>query len=88
MGRQERASSSLFSSPSNLRWTFLTSSAGGRVSGFTPRSINILRTAILFSTCSLDIRFAPDKSFSITLVAGKFGREIFGFDRERRQKIC
>lgn len=48
-----------FSSLAMRRSTFLTSSAGGSFSGIIPRSVSILRTAALLSTCSLVMDTSP-----------------------------
>src|SRR5690606_21954127 len=48
-----------FSSLTNLRCTFFTSSNAGKFSGCTPLCLSILRTAVLLSTCSLLICCCP-----------------------------
>ena len=48
-----------FSSLAKRRSTFFTSSAGGNSSGTMPRSVSILRTAALLSTCSWVMEASP-----------------------------
>lgn len=55
--------------------TFLTSSDGGRFSGFTPLLSRILRTSLLLSTCSFVIALSSD-NFVYYIVTSQFSSKI------------
>ena len=65
-----------FSSPTNFRCSFFTSSAADKFSGTMPLLFSILLTARLLSMCSFSILLCPFRSllckFNIVISAAKF----------------